>query len=114
MKRIAILAATLAMAACAGTPPLTDELSLRDHVSFQDAHWYAYRGTLSQQAIWANPRTGLGGRVRASRDFVDDAGRSCRRFEEELRATDGRTEVRTGMTCLQDDDTLDIAYDRGR
>lgn len=109
--------AVLLVPGCAA-PSLTSRMTEADRDRLKAAHWYAYAGTLSQQSIWSNVRSGLGGTVRSLRESCD-AGSSdcapdisrCRDFEQDTSSTDGLVEKRTGRACLRTDGSLAIHFD---
>jgi len=114
MKRTIILAAAvLVLSACAGTTPphLSDTMNEADRQRLSAAHYYAFRGTLSQQSVWSNVSTGLGGTVRALREFPDpDTGLPCRKVIEDIRSTAGSRDIRIGTACQQADGDLLVTY----
>lgn len=105
-------AAVLVLSACAGTPPhLSDTMNGTDLDRLKAAHWYAYHGTLSQRAVWANPFTGLAGTVRALEEYRDPTtGQTCRKLVESTRSTAGARDIRIGTACEKTDGDLLVTY----
>lgn len=114
MRRIVILAAAaMVLSACAGTTPphLSNTLNETDLERLQGAHWYAFHGTIAQQAIWSNVASGNGGTVRALAEFSDpDTGLPCRKVVEDTRSTAGDRDIRIGTACRQPDGDLVVTY----
>ena len=112
MRNITLAATVLALSACAGTAPrLSDTMNEADIERLSAAHYYAFRGTLSQQAVWSNVATGLGGTVRALREFPDpDTGLPCRKVIEDTRSTSGSRDIRIGTACEKSDGDLVVTY----
>jgi surface antigen len=115
MRRTIILAAAaLALNACAGAtlaPHLSDTMNDADRDRLSAAHWYAFNGTLAQQSVWSNVSTGLGGTVRALREFRDtDTGQKCRKVVEDTRSSVGDQDIRIGTACQQVDGGLVVVY----
>lgn len=112
MKRTIILTAAIALSACAGTSPhLSDTMNGADLDRLKAAHWYAYHGTLSQRAVWANPFTGLAGTVRALEKYRDPiTGQTCRKLVESTRSTTGARDIRIGTACEKPDGDLVVTY----
>ena len=105
--------ALLALAACANTVPprLSDALTATDQERLDAARHYAFHGTLSNQAVWSNVTTGLGGTVRALREFRDPAtGQLCRKLVENVRSTAGGNDYRIGTGCQQADGSLIVTF----
>jgi surface antigen len=105
-------AAAVALSACAGTTPhLADTLNDADRDRLSAAHYYAFRGTLSQQSVWSNVATDLGGTVRALREYSDpDTGLPCRKVIEHMRSTTGSRDIRIGTACQKPDGDLLVVY----
>lgn len=113
MRNIALAAAVLALSACAGMSPphLADTMNDADRDRLSAAHYYAFRGTLSQQAVWSNVTTGMGGTVRALAEFQDpDTGQTCRKVIEDTRSTAGGRDIRIGTACQKPDGDLVVVY----
>lgn len=112
MRTLTLAAAALALTACAGTAPrLSDNMNEADLERLSAAHFYAFNGTLSRQAVWANAATGLGGIVRALREFPDpDTGLPCRKVVEDTRSTAGGRDIRIGTACQKADGDLLVVY----
>jgi surface antigen len=111
MRIITTIAAVLLTSACAGSQ-LSSAMNDADRERQEAAHFYAFKGTLSQQSVWANAATGIGGTVRAFDEFRDPAtDQLCRRFVEHLQGTDGQRQDRTGTSYEKPDGDLVVSFD---
>jgi surface antigen len=113
MRIIPLATAVLALSACANMNPphLSDTLNETDLERLRGAHWYAFNGTIAQQAVWSNVGTGNGGTVRALAEFPDPAtGLPCRKVVEDTRSTAGARDIRIGTACQKADGDLVVVY----
>ncbi|UEM08240.1 hypothetical protein JL101_036475 (plasmid) [Skermanella rosea] len=99
MRSIITVAALLALAGCASQPAVRDSLSITDYMRLIDAREQAFDAPVGQAAMWMNVLTGLGGTVTPLNKAHRDQGRTCRRFRQLVRSTDGRLDDREMTAC---------------
>ncbi|MBL94629.1 MAG: hypothetical protein CMF70_04920 [Magnetovibrio sp.] len=90
---------------------INQRLQAADRVAYEQTMEHAVaNGAAGEVFNWKNPKTGHGGFVRPTSDFIDSSGRTCRRFRTGIAFEDGVASG-GGAACQQSDGSWKLLTD---